>query len=378
MNPTYLETASRIGARLCRDALWSDNRCNWTADVFSEQGNVHAALGPNLYAGTAGIAFFLWRLWKATDERIFQIVAEAALRQALSKLPGAGPGLYSGGLGVLFAAAEMRGEFDEGAVLAHARPDRAELDLISGSAGVIAVLLALYARTGSTALLDRAIRHGELLLKEARVETGWSWRTLNRDRHLTGFSHGAAGIGWAAFELWSATDDKRFHKMGLQAFLYERSCFSEAERNWPDYRHQPPAYPVMWCHGAAGIALSRLRCWSLSREPVLLEDVRTALPTVLAHAGDASNYCLCHGEAGNADVLLYATQVLYEPECVRAVERIAGDGIERFERRSVPWPCGVPGAHETPELMTGLAGIGYFYLRLADPTATPSILLPGI
>jgi hypothetical protein len=42
-----------------------------------------------------------------------------------------------------------------------------------------------------------------------------------------------------------------------------------------------------------------------------------------------------------------------------------------FDNRA-PWPCGTSG--DTPNLMLGLAGIGYFYLRLAIP-AIPSILL---
>lgn len=379
MNTTHLETASRIGARLCRDALWSENRCNWTADAASSGSTVHAALGPNLYAGTAGIALFLWRLGKATGERVFQITAQAALRQALSKLAAVDRGFYSGALGILFASAEIRGEFDHAAILRQAEPDRRELDVIAGSAGAVAALLDLYARSGNAELLRRAVAHGELLLKEAaRADTGWSWRTMKTRRHLTGFSHGAAGIGWAAFELWSATGDARFHKMGLYAFQFERSCYSQAERNWPDYRSDPPAWPVFWCHGAAGIALSRLRCWSLSREPVLLDDVRQGLAALAANIGSGSNFCLCHGEAGNADILLYAHQVLYDPECLRAAENVAARGVDRFERRSAPWPCGVPGALETPELMTGLAGIGHFYLRLADPAATPSILLPGV
>ena len=51
---------------------------------------------------------------------------------------------------------------------------------------------------------------------------------------------------------------------------------------------------------------------------------------------------------------------------------LAHGGIERYAKRGHPWPCGMNG--ETPNLMLGLAGIGYFYLRLAIP-AIPSILL---
>ena len=38
------------------------------------------------------------------------------------------------------------------------------------------------------------------------------------------------------------------------------------------------------------------------------------------------------------------------------------------------WLCGIPGGVETPGFMTGLAGIGYGLLRLADPQHVPSVL----
>ena len=95
MNPAYLETAERIGARLCRDASWHQGRCNWTADFLDGEGIAHGALGPHLYNGTSGIALFLCRLAALTGERIFRLAAEAALRQALGKLPELGNGLYS-------------------------------------------------------------------------------------------------------------------------------------------------------------------------------------------------------------------------------------------------------------------------------------------
>jgi len=55
-----------------------------------------------------------------------------------------------------------------------------------------------------------------------------------------------------------------------------------------------------------------------------------------------------------------------------SIREVAHAGIERYAKRGHPWPCGMNG--DTPNLMLGLAGIGYFYLRLAIP-AIPSILL---
>jgi len=57
-------------------------------------------------------------------------------------------------------------------------------------------------------------------------------------------------------------------------------------------------------------------------------------------------------------------------------ELAIGDrGIQSVYRHRNPWPCGVVSGGETPNLMLGTAGIGYFYLRLYDSGAVPSVLL---
>jgi hypothetical protein len=43
---------------------------------------------------------------------------------------------------------------------------------------------------------------------------------------------------------------------------------------------------------------------------------------------------------------------------------VGEQGIEQIERQDLRWPCGVTDGDETPNLMLGTAGIGYFYLRL--------------
>jgi type 2 lantibiotic biosynthesis protein LanM len=377
MNPAYMETAERIGARLCRDAVWHQGRTNWTSDFLDGESIAHGALGPALYDGTSGIALFLWRLSEVTGERIFRVTAEAALRQALGKMPVPGCGLYSGGLGIFYAAAEIRREFDENALLRQAEPNRSQLDLIDGSAGAIVALLNLHARTRSAPLLDAAVRHGDLLLDEAsRTEDGWSWKTIPASRNLTGCSHGTSGIAWALLELHHVSGEDRFREAALQAFRYEQSCFDQAEQNWPDFRGEKPSYPVFWCHGAAGIALCRLRAWQILGDPHLLTEAHAALRTVEQHSASLTSFSLCHGRAGNADVLIHAYQVLGEETWLRSAEAMADEGLERYERRHIPWPCGLPDANETPDLMLGLAGIGHFYLRLADPSRIPSVLLP--
>jgi len=77
-------------------------------------------------------------------------------------------------------------------------------------------------------LFEFALFLGEELLLSAVKEpaNGLSWRSeikgLEQTRHnLTGFSHGAAGMGYGLLELFRKSSDKRFVEAADQAFNYE-------------------------------------------------------------------------------------------------------------------------------------------------------------
>ncbi|MBS1824238.1 MAG: hypothetical protein JST93_02870 [Acidobacteria bacterium] len=347
----FLDTAARIAARLCRDAIWHNDLCTWTGD----EETIHKALPANLYRGAAGVALFLSRLATPTAEPIFQRTAQAAMRYALSVADNNWPsGLYSGKPGVLLAAAEILHHDDESQFLAACRPHSSHLDLMSGCAGAIAALLSLHRQRPSPALVEQAIENADWLLSQ------------NTTHHLTGFSHGAAGFAWVFAELYAITSETRFAQAAQEAIAYERQHFNTTENNWPDFRIDPPRFCSMWCHGAGGIGLSRLRIAELlPADPFFQQECDIAWQALKSTR--FPNWCLCHGVAGNADILLSAGRREW------ALAQ-AHQGIEQFEATGKPWPCDSAPASETPGLMTGMAGIGYFYLRAAI-TETPSVLL---
>jgi lantibiotic modifying enzyme len=377
---TFLEFADRAGARLCRDAIWSAGRCNWIAGTRRAANGVEwSALGPDLYSGTAGIALFLHALAEATGEPIFRETAAAAIAQSASQAARIDSryraGFYMGWGGIAFAAARL-GRREEALRFASGMEITEESDLLYGSAGAIAGLLPL-------GLTGPAIGHGDALLARAeRSDSGLSWRTLTGSdpeplRNLTGFSHGTAGIGWALLELWAATGERRFRDAAEDAFRYERACYSPEERNWPDYRGGASEYATAWCHGAPGVGFSRIRASQLLPAAGYREEADAAIATTegsLVHPSDR-DFSLCHGLAGNADLLLYASQVLGRDSAAPA--GVMRAGIDRYEVKREPWPCGLHTAGELPGLMLGIAGIGYFCLRLTDPARYPTILLPG-
>jgi type 2 lantibiotic biosynthesis protein LanM len=406
-NTTYLETADAIGARLCRDAVWSGERCNWLGDsmefVESRWQVVHRAFGPELYNGTSGIGLFLARLFVHTGDTVFKKTAEGALHCALSKLeifePGTGFGFYSGLTGIAYALAECGEILGQdrytstslellGLAHSHEPNPTQSWDVISGSAGVIPILLRLHERFGEGCLLEAASRHGDLLLRAAnRSADGWSWKTIPEPemQNLTGFSHGAAGIGWSLLELYNKVKDARFLHAVDEALRYERRWYDPQQENWPDFRSRTESggavCAMAWCHGAPGIGLSRIRAWRLTKDPQRREEAETAVRTTgktLRGAVSAqSNFCLCHGNCGNAELLLQASDAFGDDEYLKTVTDLADDARDRFHVGRNPWPCGVLNGGETPNLMLGLAGIGYFYLRLHDRKKVPSVLMVG-
>ena len=378
----FLETAERLGARICRDAIWHGSRCNWIAGYLEGASHiVHRALSPDLYSGTAGIALFLLHLYEATGEKVFRATGAGALAQALSReeeLRAAKRfGWFDGLSGIACAAAHAGSHIAEALRLARDLPSAdSRLDIINGSAGAIGALLFLHRKTGEPWLLDQARDHAQNLLRSAsRGDAGWSWKAGDAGTGaLTGFAHGASGIAWSLLELFHTTGDSEFRDAALQAFRWEDSHFLADEQNWPDFRYpDAPHGAVMWCHGAPGIGLARLRAWQILGDDALRSQAETAFCTTsrwLDSTPDA-NFSLCHGQAGNAGILLWAGRVLGNEEYVVQAVRIGERGIERYEDERVPWPCGVHGGDETPDLMLGLAGIAWFYLWLERVTNWP-------
>jgi len=312
-------------------------------------------------------------------------------------------GLYTGWIGLGLVAARIGTILGEEELLQAAERllrrledetprDKHNFDLISGCAGAIVGLLGLQQLLNNPSPLDLAMRWGDELLHIAKkTDHGYSWGSVEcpSQHHLTGFSHGAAGAGYALIELFCVTDDPKYLRAAQYAFQYENHWFDSSEHNWPDFRELPSqvkrdrwplSFTTYWCHGAPGIALSRLRAYETLHENrwriealIALDTTRRMVEKTL-YSGIES-LSLCHGLCGNAEVLLYGQRVLgnERAEDSELIREVAEVSAEVHTNREQSWlsgatACGIPG------LLIGLAGVGYFYLRLQNP-ATPSVLI---
>ncbi|WP_447403016.1 lanthionine synthetase LanC family protein (plasmid) [Lysinibacillus sp. fkY74-1] len=404
----FLKTANEIGWRLSQDAVWYKECCNWVGaedetSLMKNSDMRYRSLSPELYSGTSGIALFMAELYMATGDSKTRSTAIGAIRQALSYCDNISCdnrlGLYTGLVGVAFAAVRIGKMFEQEELILDAvkllkhlmkeQQKRNKFDIISGRAGAIAAIRIIQELHYDKSLLNFAVCLGDELLNSAEKDDyGYSWKSIKFSNHqnLTGFSHGTAGVGYALLELFQMTGDLKYLEAAEKAFDYERFWFDANTGNWPDFRKEPiqakgensqKSFSSFWCHGAPGIAFSRLRAYEILKNKVYKTEAVTALETtkktvnMLLYSG-TENPCLCHGLAGNAESLLYGYQVLGEKYIENYKLALdVGNVIEemyfstRF-RRTI--------TNQIPGLMTGLAGVGYFFLRLNNPEV-PSLLM---
>ncbi len=393
-----LEAARAIGDRIADSAFRNGDRVGWLGMTFIEESRWQVQqINHDLYSGYAGVALFLSQLARITGEQRYAELARNAvipLRVLNDELPAVAlesflGGAFNGLAGTAYALVHVATNLDDPALLAPLETILTAItptvahdttyDLIGGAAGGIAVGLAIYETTG----LPTARRFTEACAHHLRQaaqpqEHGVAWVTdMEASQPLTGFSHGAAGMGWALLRYAAATGDQAAREIGLAAFAYERTLYREDTGNWPDYRVIAGRTPSAdgsglhaWCHGSPGIGLSRADLRHLD-DPDIAADLDLAVRAMLAR-GPQANHSLCHGQLGNLELLTTAVAAGRRDLAPVWAEwaTAALDGLARFGPA-----CGTPGGVATPGLMSGLAGIGHGLLRLAAPEQVPSVLL---
>lgn len=420
--------AIRIGDNLLSQATYDKNGASWsTVDVKWDElywrkrfikGNRE-----DIYIGSSGILLFLIELYKQTEDERYKNAVIAGIRWLESycrNVPASSYAFYTGRMGVVYClikSYELLGErkYLETATKIVYEIDRFKRavaddgDLLNGTAGTLLGLVHLHSVTKEDWLLNKIDSLIWELINSAHLgPKGVYWNRSKRFvRGLCGFSHGVAGTGFVFLQLGHYFQNEAFYWLAEQAFVYENYFYSSEHNNWPDfrrgailpdkrteYRHRyeagdydyfiTPNFMNAWCHGAAGVGLSRICALQLLKKTKYLKDLESAVDltvyTDIINTNPHGSYTLCHGSGGNAELFIEAYNAFSDPSMFSLGATIAQKAIEYREAHG-GYRSGYADFDDFQEdisLFLGSTGVGYFFLRVYAPKEVPSVLMPSI
>lgn len=401
--------AAQIIQSVVTNAIHADNgSVAWIAPVFTVTGWSVQPLQQDLYNGTSGLTLLLGAYLRETAagradaidglDRLFAAALHTlhlaeAKRERLGddglKIRPLSPGAYVGlGSQIWTYLVLTDWGLDGGDGLERARKLAEQIpaasavdyvhDVLSGSAGAIAPLLALAGKTGDESCVRMASQLGDLLHERATRRNGEGngqayWYRSDSPEGMGGFAHGATGIGWALTLLARATGSGRYEQLAQEAFAFEDALFDEEEQNWRDLRMlEGSKTAANWCHGSVGIGLAHL-----SLDPTLTHaSTRKYLHRAAAatwRLGMGQNHCLCHGDLGAWELLDRAIAAGEAPKELTAPYLL--DLILTSLEQDGP-SCGMGRNAFAPGLLPGVGGVAYQLLRAHPEHDLPSILTP--
>jgi type 2 lantibiotic biosynthesis protein LanM len=408
----YIGEAGKITAELSHHAIRRGPGAAWIGLDWLGDSDVFqlVCLGPDLYNGATGIAFFLAAHAAVTASKASRELALAGVahirknlksrnapRLARSLGIGAATGLGSivyalAAMGKCLGDAGLREDAENAARLFTDELIAADkqLDVMGGSAGAILALLRLHRDIQSDDVLARAIKCGEHLLAQDRVaqdragpadRRSWAGQGLGRSA-LNGMSHGAAGFAYALASLAAASGREEFAEAAAECIAFEDASYDADRHNWPDLRAPGAAlWPCQWCHGAPGIGLARVatarRIGANAALNAKLGSERIAADIDHAVAGVKQSGpnqldTLCCGALGSIEFLCEAASVIGDDLRALASQRLAAILNEAAATGDYRWNSGK--RQFNLGLFRGLAGVGYSLLRQAD-ASLPNVLI---
>ncbi len=386
--PPYTSAADRalgVAEGLVKAAEAAPGGVTWA--VYDRGATSHPT---DLYTGQAGILAFLAEAYRMEARDDLRATLEAGGRWLGSQQVSWSGALYTGNAGRAWAFLSLHealagaGSPWLAAALGLApavASDRSGLrgDLISGLAGQGLFILRLYAVTGDTHWLTVAREMADLLLADAVPAEGGikfpSFVLPNGSRvFYTGMAHGSAGAGYFLCRLARALPDgeRSAYVEGARAVARWLDAIARPKSagvNWylrePDRMDQEQ---VQWCHGAPGIGLFYAELHRVTSEEAHLEMARSCAALLDAEGATHWSCCLCHGVAGNAQLYFKLYRETGEAAWLEKA-RGFGDVVwgRRLPNRYYPaWVAGDGSGQDNPGLLTGTAGVGWFWLQLSQ------------
>ena len=398
----YLKIVEKLADNFCQEAIWYENKCNWTGVFHNTQianaKTVLRALPTNFYNGSVGVAYFLAAAFHQFQKPIYKQTSIGAFEKSYSqihKIRSERIGFYEGQTGIAFSMTQAGEWLHENDLIEKGKKIIENiitndilswsLDMQEGCTGALPTLILLNKKYNFSNIELFTESIGNYILNAAnKTKKGWSWKTVDGNfPDVTGYAHGTAGIAHAMIELYDFTKNNNYLEAAEQAIKYENQFFNEKYLNWKDVRttnqkrsNRRHFALSAWCVGGVGIGYSRLRTFQLTGNENYLKDAKSALKNSSEKLFDkANNFSLCHGFFGDMSFLLWASQKLHDVSYEDLLLEKVNSLLDEYQDFEKPLPDGSNFVLENPSFMLGWAGIGYFFLRLCNRNTFPEILL---
>lgn len=398
------EQLQGLNKELLSAAIRDDAGLYWPGPYYESTGQLSFKTTADIFNGSSGITLYFLALFEYSGRKEDLQIAEDIMSRTLKSEELLKPrsfGFYTGLTGVIYTCIRLyelnrKKEYLDTALdlsLSNQKniiEHTAKADLLSGYSGSLFVFTLLYHHLRSAAILAMIQQIVNRLVQESRIsETGLKWdynRSKSAFDSLAGFSHGASGIAYALMQVGNYFKNGGLIYLAEQALQYEMQYFHQESDNWLDLRlgsyrlGLPDAYkwdlnlflPEMkevnsWAHGAAGIGLSRLYAWKISKNPVYFAQCKAALNRCLSDLKkmDRTDFSLCSGYSGMIPFLL-KFQELSKKELSNEIWSVIEQASLQYETTG-SYNTYISASPLDFGLLSGKAGIGYMLLQLLNP-----------
>ncbi|WP_180968267.1 type 2 lanthipeptide synthetase LanM family protein [Cytobacillus massiliigabonensis] len=369
--------ACKIGDYLLDIAFVSNDKKTLTwLDVVINRSNIYSidTLPTDFYDGIGGMILFYNNLFNVTKLEKYKKAYQKILK-TFNSMPDMGViSSHYGNLSILQTLCRIPNNNDEEItqlinkylnILEEKYEDSVLFDYLNGDAGVINSLLYLYEnyyKKDNKKLLRLIEKISDKLIEKLDK--------ISPESIIGGMAHGASGLSLILFKLNHLIPKVSYYNKAILLLELDRSYFDSGEEAWKEVNRR--SYLHQWCHGSTGIGISRALISNYYSDKYIKEEIEIAVNNLLM-SGFKLEDSLCHGNMGDIEFFLTLAILFDRKEAKEHALKILHQMLQekrtngQFHIRHTEGFIGIG-------LFTGLAGVGYEMLRMAEPDLVPSVL----
>ncbi|MEJ7185350.1 type 2 lanthipeptide synthetase LanM [Staphylococcus epidermidis] len=240
-----------------------------------------------------------------------------------------------------------------------------KIDFIDGLSGLIVLLVNCYKAFEVDVFLKKALDLLPIMLNKYYSMQGY----------LTGLAHGYSGIALALSAIYSITQNPKIYDECIAILKKENEYYDEKIKNWKDLRKDcEDKNNHYWCHGSAGIALSRLQIMkNIGYNKLVEEDLKIAMESILNHGlQKEQSHSLCHGSFSNLLILQEINNYYKNFEIQNTICNSYNENLSNIEKYG--YKSGITGHPPINNFMLGKYGLAYSILKYQERSISNNIL----